>query len=93
MTHWELPNFRDWVVTPFPDRVLASSILLGHKVPGAIHAVILGFHSGETLPSQHLSAGNTHKAVGRPGLMILIMIPPDGMALLRFMQHVENVAS
>lgn len=49
--------------------------------------MILGLHSGETLPSQHLRAGNIHKAVGRLGLMIL-MIPPDVMALLHFTQHV-----
>lgn len=53
------------------DGVLASSTLLGHKVLVAIHAVILVLHSGETLPSQLLRAGNTHKALGMPGLILV----------------------
>lgn len=53
------------------DWVLASSTLLGHKVLVAIHAVILVLHSGETLPSQLLRAGNTHKALGMPGLILV----------------------
>lgn len=53
------------------DGVLASSTLLGHKVLVAIHAVILVLHSGETLPSQLLRAGNTHKAIGMPGLILV----------------------
>lgn len=53
------------------DGVLASSTLLGHKVLVAIHAVILVLHSGETLPRQLLRAGNTHKALGMPGLILV----------------------
>lgn len=53
------------------DGVLASSTLLGHKVLVAIHAVILVLHSGETLPSQLLRAGNTHKALAMPGLILV----------------------
>lgn len=53
------------------DGVLASSTLLGHKVLVAIHAVILVLHSGETLPSKLLRTGNTHKAIGMPGLILV----------------------
>lgn len=67
------PSLADLARTlqPTSDGVLASSTLLGHKVLVAIHAVILVLHSGETLPSQLLRAGNTHKALGMPGLILV----------------------
>ena len=53
------------------DGVLASSTLLGNKVHVDIHTVILVLRSGETLPSQLLRAGNTHKALGMPAFTLV----------------------
>ena len=68
------------------DGVLASSTLLGHKVLVAIHTVLLVLHSGETLHSQLLRAGNTHKALSMPGLILVSNSPRcDGLVALHTM--------
>lgn len=66
------------------DGVLESSPLLGHKVLVAMHAVLLVLHSSETLPSRLLRAGNTHKALSMPGLILVSDSPrcDDGLVAL-----------